>query len=280
MPILTTSGPPAITDLAQRLVSDLNEGRTARQSINSTKGTAFSWSVGLPMTLARQVASATTDGLSFNAVQVKPSGTPAAKVLPGGTKPNAVTLTSGLRSLAKFAGLAQVQTEQVLDTDALIPALVSVIGGSCLLAFDADCVAALNADAGATGAGGSWPAAILDGIGAVASAGGAPDVLVLAAADYAAAAQSPGVGYALSPTEGVVTLYGLRVVLSPSVASGTAYVLDSSAVLAVEHESGPFAVVDSLSLLATNEHRVAVEMFAAFTITAPGAVAEVTMTPV
>src|SRR3954453_11305630 len=93
MPVLTSSGPPAVTDLAGRLVSDLNSGRVARQSIGS-RAVAFEGATGLPMILARQVNSAVVEGLSFTAVRVAPSGTPAARVATGAAKPNAVTLTS------------------------------------------------------------------------------------------------------------------------------------------------------------------------------------------
>src|SRR4051794_28729716 len=122
MPVLTSSGPPAIADLAARLTSDLMAGRVARPSFRTPKG-AFEWATGLPNTLARQVSSAVVDGLSFGAVRVAPSGTPAAKVAAGGTKPDAVVITSDTIGLTKYAGLANFQTEQQLDTDGLMSAL-------------------------------------------------------------------------------------------------------------------------------------------------------------
>src|SRR5262245_54049871 len=143
MPVLTQSGPPAISDLAAQLAADLAAGRAARQTFGS-RAVAFEWSTGLPMILARQVSSAVVDGLSFNAVRVAPSGTPAGKVAAGAQKPAGTTITSDQVPLTKYAGLATFQTEQALDTDALIPALASVLSTSCLMAFDADCAAALN----------------------------------------------------------------------------------------------------------------------------------------
>lgn len=277
MPVLTSSGPPAVTDLAGRLVSDLNQGRVARQSFGS-RAVAFEWATGLPMILARQVSSAVTDGLSFNAVRVAPSGTPAKKVARGAAKPAGVTLTSARVDLAKYAGLASCETEQALETDALVPALASVLSTSALMAFDADCIAALNADAGLTAGGATWPEGILAGIAAVAGAGGAPGVLVLGAADYAGAVQSPGTGYAMNPADGVPSLFGLRIVLGSGVAAGVGYVLDPVACLAVENEASPLAIVDPYSGLDTNAVRLAVEWFAAFVVTSPGGVCEVTVT--
>ncbi len=278
MPVLTTTGAPAITDLAARLVADLTAGRVARQSIPGNRAVAFDWTTGLPMILARQVQAATTDGLAFTAVRVAPSGTPAKKVAEGGTKPSAVTITAAPQSLSKYAGLANFSTEQALGTDALVPALASVIATSCLIAYDADCAAALAADHGPEVGGADWPSAINAGVAAVAGNGGSPQVLAMSAEDYATAVQSPGVGYAVDPTQGVPTLWGLRIVISSAIASGTAYVLDPNGVLAVELDGSPVAIVDPYSGLETNAIRLAVEWFAAFVVTSPAVVAEVTMT--
>lgn len=277
MPVLTSSGPPAVTDLASRLVADLSSGRVARQSFGS-RAVAFEWATGLPMILGRQVASAVVDGLTFNAVRVAPSGTPAAKVARGAQKPTGVTIATDRVDLAKYAGLASFQTEQALETDALVPALAAVLGNSALMAYDADCMVELAAEAGLTAAGATWPEAILAGIAEVAGAGGAPAVLVLGAADYATAVQSPGTGYAMNPADGVPSLFGLRIVLGTGLAAGTGYVLDPTAVLAVENASSPLAIVDPYSGLDTNAVRLAVEWFAAFVVTSPGGVAELTVT--
>src|SRR4029450_2517281 len=225
MSVLTSSRPLAATALAAPLVSDLTAGRVARQSFGE-RSVAFEWAAGLPNILARQVSSAVVDGLSFTAVRVAPSGTPAGEVPPGGVKPDAVTISSDPQNLTKYAGIANFQTEQQLSTDGLVPALASVITTSCLLAFDADCGAALDADNGVTAGGTDWPSAVLAGIAAVAAQGGAPSVLVLAAADYATAVQSPGVGYALSPVDGIPALFGCRIVLMAGLVSRTRDRLD------------------------------------------------------
>lgn len=277
MPVITSSGPPAVTDLAGRLLADLSAGRTARQSIGS-RAVAFEWASGLPMILARQVNSAVVDGLSYRAVRVAPSGTPAGPVAPGAAKPQAVTITTDTEALTKYAGIATFQTEQALDADGLVPALASVIGNSCLMAYDASCGAVLTADAGLTASGADWPSAILAGIAAVAGAGGAPGVLSIGAADYAEVVKSPGAGYAMNPVDGVPAMYGLRIVLGAGIAAGTAFVIDPNAVLATENALSPLAIVNPYAAMATNEISLAVEMFAGFTVTSPGGVCEVTKT--
>jgi hypothetical protein len=276
MPVLTSSGPPAVTDLAGRLLADLTAGRTARQSMGA-RSVAFEWSAGLPMILARQVSSAVVDGLSFNAVRVKPSATPAGPVAPGGAKPDAVTITNDQESLGKYAGIANFQTEQALDADGLVPALASVISTSCLMAYDAYCGGVLAADNGLTATGADWPSAILAGIAAVAGAGGAPGVLAIGAGDYAEVVKSPGVGYAMNPTDGVPAMYGLRIVLTAGVPDNTGYVLDPAACLATENGSSPAAILDPYSGLSTNAVRLAVEAFLGFTVTSPAGVCEVTV---
>lgn len=270
-----TAGPSGVVDLAGRLSSDLEAGRSARQSYG-TRDAAFAWASGLPMIVARVVSSAVVDGLSFNAVRVSPSGTPAGRVAAGATKPNAVTLTSDTVPLSKYAGLATIQTEQAITTEALVSALAQTITSSCLLAYDDDCVAEIDGNAGHTGSGAAWADAILDGIGLVVGAGGSPGILLISAADYAAAVGSPGVGYAMNPTDGVTSLFGLSVIVSGNVTAGTAYVLDPAACLAVENSVSPLAVVDPYSGLATNDVRIAVEAFLGFVVIAPGSVAKIT----
>jgi hypothetical protein len=230
------------------------------------------------MILARQVSSAVVDGLSFNAVRVGHSGTPAGKVAQGAAKPTGTTVTSDNVALDKYAGIATFSTERGLDTDGLVPALGAVLTHQILMAYDADCAAQLAADHGLSAGGTDWPSAILGGIAAVAAGGGAPGVLALAAADYAAVVKSPGVGYAMSPTDGVPAMFGLRLVIMAGLTSGTGYVIDPGAVLAVENGSSPMAVVDPYSGLSTNEVRIAVEAFMAFVVTSPGGVCEVTVT--
>lgn len=276
MPVLTSSGPPAVTDLAGRLVADLADGRTARQSVGS-KDAAFGWTTGLPDIVARHTAAVGVEGRTFNAVLVAPSGTPAAKVAEKAVKPAAVTITSTPVALNKYAGIANFTTEQSVDTDSLVPALAAIISTSALLAYDADCVTVLGTQHGETATGATWPEAILSGIGIVSANGGSPGLLVLSAADYASAVMSPGVGYASDPATGVVALFGLPIVLASSLAAGTGYVMDPAGALAAEGD-GPFAVVDPYTGLGTNEIRLGVDYFAGFVVTSPGVVCQITST--
>lgn len=277
MPVLTAGGPPAVTDLAQRLASDLNRGSGGRQTIGS-KAAAFTWSAGLPQILATRVNSAMVEGLTFQATTIKPSATPVDAVAEGGQKPNALEVATATKNLTKYAGIATVSTEQTLSVDALVPSLVAVLSHGILMAYDADCAAALAAENGLTASGATWADAVLAGIAQVAGNGGVPSILAVSAADYPAVVASPGVGYALDPSTSTVSLFGLHVQIMVGVAAGTGFVLDANAVLATENEASPIAVVDVGSGLGTNAVKVAAEAFLGFTVSSPAGVCEITKT--
>lgn len=275
---LIAAGPSGVVDLAGRLIADLESGARPRQSIGA-RDVPLGWAAGLPRTVANYVASATVDGLSYGATTITATGTPAAKVARKGVKPTAVTVSQSTQTLDKYAGLAVVAVEDQLRTEGLIAALASVITRQCLLAFDADVMADLAAAGGPTAGGTTWAEAIPAAIGVLAGSGHAPGLLVLSGADYAAAVGAPGAGFALDPTQAVVTLFGVPIVISPSAVAGTGYLLDATSVLVTEFVDGPLAVVDPFSMLDTNEVRLAVEWFASSVVADASGVVKITVGP-
>lgn len=273
MPTLIAGPVQAVNDLADIVARQLEAGGPARASLGS-KDVAFAWTVGAPATIATKVNRVVTEGLSFNAVLVGSSGTPAKKVAAGAQKPTAVTLTTVPVPVNKFAGLGIFSTEQALSTEALALGIHQTLIVQSLLAFDAELVDLIETNAGETATGTTWSAAILNGIAAVASNGGAPDLLVLNPADYAGAVEPPG--YALDPTSGVPVLFGLEVTLSPAVTAGTGLVLASSAVTVAENVASPVVVLDPYSMLDTNQIRLASEVFAGAVVNAPSCVCKAT----
>jgi hypothetical protein len=274
---LTVGTSTAVNDLAAALTQRLTDRSGGRESI-SNHTIAFDWTSGGPSVLARYVSSSTIDGLSFTAVRVGASGTPAGKVAERAQKNLGTTLTTLEVQLAKYAGLSVFSTEQALSTIALMPALTNALFSQALLAYDVDSVAALAADHGPEVTGTTWSSAILAGVAAVISAGGNPDLLVMSGVDYAAAIESPGSGYVLSPIDAVPSLYGCRIAVCVGATAGTAYVADSKAITSVDHASTPGVILDPYSSLSTNEVRLAAEFFAATVVVNPGSVAEVTVT--
>jgi len=277
MPQLTVGTSTQVNDLAASLAQRLTDRSGGRESVGD-HAIAFDWTAGGPSVLARYVSSSTIDSLSFTAVRVGASATPAGKVLERAAKPQGTVLTTLDVQLAKYAGLSVFSTEQALSTIALMPALTNALFSQALVAYDVDSVAALAATHGPEVTGPTWSSAILAGVAAVISAGGQPSLLVMSGADYAAAIESPGSGYVLSPLDAVPSLYGLAIAVCVGAPAGTAYVADASAITSVDHTVGPSVILDPYSSLATNEIRLAAEFFAATVVTNPGSVAEVTVT--
>lgn len=273
MPITTSP----LNDLAATLSDKLNAGTATRETFGDSK-IAFGWNEGLPPIVARFVESAKTDGLSFTGVRVAPSGTPAGKVAERAIKPAAITLTNFTVTLSKYAGLVVFSLEQALSTTALLPALNASLIGQSLVAYDADCVAALAADNGLTATGTTWTAAVLNGIAEVAGAGQNPDLLVIAPADYASAVQDPAAVFSADLASGISALFGLRLAVVVGATAGTAYVMDSRAAVAVEHAASPLFTLDPYTKADTNEARLISEIVASFVVTQPAGVCEISVT--
>jgi hypothetical protein len=276
MPILT-AGPSGVIDLAGRLLADLENGQARPKQSIGAKDVPLGWATGLPRTVASFVASATVDGLSYGATTITGTGTPAKKVAAKGAKPTVVTVAQTTQTLDKYAGMALLTVEDQVRTEGLIAALATVITRQCLLAFDADVLADLAAAGGPTATGPTWAAAIPAAIGILAGTGHAPGLLVLSGEDYAAAVGAPGAGYALDPTQAVVTLFGVPIVISPSAVAGTGYLIDPASVLVTEYAEGPLAILDPYSMADTNEVRLIVDWFAASVVADPSGVVAITV---
>lgn len=270
-----------VADLSRRLAESMSTGGRVPVVPSGAPIAAFGWAADGPSTIIGSVQSAGIEGGSISYFRVDRSGVPAS-VPEGGTKPTLASVTSGNEALVKYAGLASFPVERAIySSSAIVPIVADTLFSQVLLAADAAAWATLGTDAGITvPAAATWSAAILAGIGAVVANGGNPDVLIMSATDYAAAVDAPGAGYSMSPEGAKQSLFGLRILISAGggTASGTAYVADSRALLAVEDAGGPVAVLDTTSGLSTNEIRLAVELFAAFVITLPGSVAKISVT--
>jgi HK97 family phage major capsid protein len=276
--------PASITNLAEKIVADLSDGRAARQNLGDGKAAAFGWTEGLPPTLAQYVASAETPGLRFDYVTVTATATPAGKVAEGAPKPAGVVFTPGTETLDKFAGYAEWSLEQDLNTSALAGAVYQVLAGQCLMAYEADLMALVSGAATLAGTGTTWAAALLDAQAQVLGAGGRPGVFVVSSQDYAELmtenAGAGGFAMFADPESGPLgqRLFGSAVHVSPGLPAGPGYLLDPTAVVAVEHQVSPVVTVDPYSLATTNKIRLVVDLVAGGAATAPGLIATVTKT--
>jgi len=257
------------TDFTQLIARDLQSGGMSRQSLGGG-GTAFGWSTsgGMPRTVADFVSTATATGMTFDVTRVTESGTPAAVVTEGSAKPAAVQIASETVALSKFAGIGEASLEQNLSAAGLAPAILSVLTAGCLKAFEAEAVATLTGDAGQSSTGATWTQALTNAQAKVIGSGGAPGLTIVSADDYGALLQeiSAGAGFSQAPESAIGAFFGSLLHASPALAAGTAFVLDPSAVLAVEHEKSPVVTVDSASLAHVNKARIVADLVAAVVV--------------
>jgi hypothetical protein len=275
MPVTTSGSVPAVNNLADELARQLSTSGNAARAAVGDRAVAFDWTAGIRPWAGSVFTSTLTTGLQYRSTLVSLTATPPVKVAKSAPKPVAVQMTTAVNQLPKYAGIGEMTTEDVLDTDALVGAVYTVLIDGCLQAFSADIGAVLTAGAGQTATGADWAEAILNGVSVLPNA----DVLCLAAADYAAAVK-PGTGFALDPTNAVPVLFGLQVVIVPGLVAGTGFVCNSNAVLVAESMLSPSVVCDPFSKSDTNTTRLIVDLFAQAQVTAPYGVVAVTVAPV
>lgn len=280
---LTTTA-AAVTDIARLLAADLEKGAGSRQKID-TRGQAWSWTSGLPLSLVDYVSPAIAVGLNYPVVLIKDSATPAAIVAEGASKPSGVSFSSTTVSLVKYAGRGEFSLEAGLNADGLGNVVYHVIAGQCIRALEKDAIAALLADKSSTiDSAKSLTDAVLGAQAEVLTHGGRPGVLVLSPAGYAEIMAGSPIGYAgasADPQAGPVPrIFGMAVHVSSALtAATTAYVLDPSSVIAIQHDASPLILTDPYSASDTNHVRLVVDLFAAVKVVSPGGVVQATHTP-
>lgn len=269
-----------VRDITAIIAQDLAEGRSTRKAL-SGGSIAFGWAAGLPLTVASFVETVQAEGLSVAVTLVTASGTPVAAVAAGAAKPSAVTISTSDVPLVKYAGMADATLEQLVSTAGLLPAVQSVLGAGCLLAFEEDAITAIDTGAGQTATGTDWVGAITAGQAKILGAGGVPALAIVSALDYAAvmADLSSQAGFSHDPQSAIGSFMGSALHVSPKAPTGTAYVLDTAAVLSIEHKDSPVLLVDPFSQSSTNKTRIVGDLFAATVVTNETLVCAVTVVP-
>jgi hypothetical protein len=268
------------TNLSDRIVADFNTGQSTRMSLG-VSGTAFGWTGGMPNTVADFCPTVQIVGMSVPVGTVTPSGTPVTIVGEKAPKPAATTVAIASTPIKKFAGQGRCSIEGVLEAAGLTAAITSVLGAGALLAFEEYAIGLLDAATTETAAGADWIAAILAGQAQVIGNGGNPGLLIVGPTDYAAVvtAMSSQAGYSIDPASPVGSFWGSRIHVSAKAPAGKVYVADPLALLAIENESSPMVIVDSVSAANTNEIIITADLLAGFTVPAPHLVTECTKTP-
>lgn len=266
----------AVTDAASMITSSINSGQTSARASVGGGGVAFGWTGGLLPTLANYVQTATAAGMTYSATLVAESGTPAAIVTPGSAKPLVTAISTQTVALSKFAGYGEANLEDFLNAQDLGAAIASVLGQSCLRAFETAAVAKLDAADTTPVTGADWVAAVAAAQAEILSKGGSPSVLVISAADYGDFVGDVVDRLVPSAESPVGSVLGTPVHVSAGAPTGKAYVVDGSAVLAVQHEKSPLLLLDVASQSINNKARLVGDLVASVFVLNAALVVEIT----
>ena len=232
-----------VTDIAAQFQSALNGGQSSARVSFGSKERAFAWTGPTMNAAVGAVSGAVAESRSFNAVRVE-NTTPVAPWT-SGTKPITSTLATVPVALGTYPGVVQVKTHDLIDTAGLSQAISTGLYAQALKALDAALVAKMVADGTALDKAATVQT-IAEAQAEVMSANGNADLIIVGPALYSSiVGSSQGIlGSAADPREATLTLFGARLVVSSALAAAEAIVLDSEAVLAIEHTSSPVALLD------------------------------------
>lgn len=264
------------TDAARLLSEGISSRGSARENLGGGSE-AFGWAGGLVPTVADYATTSTASGMSVPVTLVADSATKAGIVAAGAPKPDAAAISSTTIQLVKHAGLGQATLEASLDANGLANAMASVINRQCLMSFEADSIAVLDAVPGTPVTGTTWVEAVANAQAKLLGLGARPSVLVIPSALYGAFITDvlATSAFSTSPESAVGDVLGSAVHVS-SASSTKAFMFDSSAVLAVEHEQSPLALWDSLSQADTNTARLVIDVVAKLFVASASGVVEIT----
>lgn len=266
----------SVKDIAELASAQLRAGQPARV-IASDKTVAFAWSSGVLAGLTAAVGSAVSSQMTFPSVRLAATGTPATVVGAGAAKPTAFTMSAVPITLQKFSGITTTDFESMIDSANLISAITQSLIHGAALAWENALVASILADSDVLAVD-AVPsgASILTAQAQLLEGGNSPDLIALSAADYASILGAAGTAgqltYVDNPQEGVLTLFGSRIVVSAGLATGTALVLATDSVLAVEHVASPAVLVDPYSGSSNNTIKVVGDVVAGCIVARPNGV--------
>jgi hypothetical protein len=255
----------SLKDVGALLREGISNGQgAARAGLGA--GAAFYDLDGAVKTVANFTSHLSAAGMSIPVTFAAESGTPAGVVAEAGAKPSAVAVTQSTQSLKKFAGIAELTLEAALSADMVTTAVANVLNGSVLRAFETDAIAAITSGVGTTIAQPlNWVEGIATAQGIILANGGMPSCIIIPAVDWGAVATDilGTAAFSQSPESDIGALLGSPIHVSPTAPTGTALVIDSSAVQVVAHEESPLVILDATSRASTNEMTLVVDLICA-----------------
>lgn len=262
-----------VTDIAAQFQSALATGQGSARVSMGNKAQAFAWCGPTLNAAISAVSGAVAQSRNFPAIRVD-NTTPVTAWTGPADKPVTATLEAVNVALATYPGVCSVKTSEMLDSSGLSAALSTALYGQALKALDAALVGSLktegvNLDKAAT------VATIAEAQAEVMANAGNADLVIVGPALFSSiVGTSQGIlGSAADPREATLTLFGMRLVVSTALAAAEAIVCDSQAVLAIEHESSPVALIDVHAV--KNVTDIVIEVVGGHLVTRPDAVISV-----
>lgn len=260
-----------VTDLVAVLADGLKNGGASTRATFGNKTAAFSYAGRIVNGLCAVVPSAVTESSTFPTMTVTESAPVTAWTT--GQKPITAALTASAVNLSIFPGVIEIPTRAAIDTANLGTAVSRALFRQAVAAFDKTLVTDLLAVPGGV-AKAATLATIAEAQAILLANGYTPDTLVVSGALYGTLAGTSGVITAgADPQAPIASVLGSRLVVSGALNGAQAIVLDSSSVLAVEHNDSPVAMLDVKAR--TNVTEVVVELVAGHAIVDPSGVVTV-----
>ena len=263
------------TSLADELASQMSGGSQTAKARFSSKTAAFAWCADeLVGSAAAYVSHGISGSTSTSALRV--SKTADGAVWTTGEKPITNTIVVEDVALGIYPGVVQVKTSHFLDANSLGQAVHQSLYGTALQAFDNDLVTAAQDGAGVSVTGAASAATIAEAQAAIMASGFSPNLIIVSPGDYGTivgtSTSSLMVG-GNDARDAQLMMFGAKLVVSSALDTGSAVVLDRSAVVAVEHEDSPVALLDVNAR--TNSTDVVVELIAAAYVSRPDGVCSI-----
>ena len=264
-----------VTELSNVLRQQLENGSSARASFGG-KTIPFSWCGDrIVNSTISKVSSVIADSTHVRVASVSYDSDVSAWT--SGAKPETASISEHAETLKVFPGVVSATTTQIIDGANLMTAINEALYGQALHALDKDLVSnlVLTGDQLAKAADLS---SIAEAQAMLLGHGFSPDIVVLSPSVYASlmGASSGFLTGGNDARESQLSVLGSTVTVSSVLTGASAVVLDSTAVVAFEHEASPVAIVDSHAK--TNSTDIVVELVAGSYVARPMGVVSISTT--
>lgn len=258
------------SDLASLMMRQLDTGVASGRITFTGKDRAFAWCGDRLNATIAYVDTGVSDSTHFTAVRV--NNEQAVTAWTEGDKPVTATITAEAITLSTFPGVVEVTTAQILDSAGLASAVQIALYGQALRALDAALITELLGD-GPTINDAADLAAIATAQASLMADGFNPNLTVVSPSLYADLAGGALLAGANNPQAMQQAVLGSRLLVSSALAGAQAIVLDSTAVVAVEHAESPVVLMETHAR--SNTLDVVVEVIGGWVISKPSGVAAI-----